>query len=81
MLLGLTGLHWLPDVLAIVVVFWNVHQPRRVGVGAAFLFGGILMAAGAGFAAFSGFDFYDAVMTIHFQLFLLSVLNFLLYRF
>ncbi|HRH18268.1 MAG TPA: hypothetical protein PLS22_12520 [Aquabacterium sp.] len=29
--------------------------------GAAFLFGGILMAAGAGFAAFSGFDFYDAL--------------------
>ena len=29
----------LPDLLAIVVVFWNVHQPRRVGVGVAFLFG------------------------------------------
>ena len=26
-----------PDVLA--VVFWNVHQARRVGVGAAFVFG------------------------------------------
>jgi rod shape-determining protein MreD len=29
----------LPDFLALVVVFWNVHQPRRVGVGTAFLFG------------------------------------------
>ena len=29
----------LPDVLALVLVFWNVHQPRRVGVGLAFLFG------------------------------------------
>ncbi|MFT3818360.1 MAG: rod shape-determining protein MreD [Rubrivivax sp.] len=28
-----------PDLLAVVLVFWNVHQPRRVGVGAAFLFG------------------------------------------
>ena len=29
----------LPDVLALVLVFWNVHQPRKVGVGIAFLFG------------------------------------------
>ena len=29
----------LPDLLAVVLVFWNVHQPRRVGVGLAFLFG------------------------------------------
>lgn len=29
----------LPDVLAVVLVFWNVHQPRRVGLGVAFLFG------------------------------------------
>ncbi len=28
-----------PDLLALALVFWNVHQPRRVGVGAAFLFG------------------------------------------
>ena len=28
-----------PDLLALVLVFWNVHQPRRVGVGAAFCFG------------------------------------------
>ncbi len=29
----------LPDLLALVLVFWNVHQPRRVGLGAAFFFG------------------------------------------
>ena len=29
----------MPDLLALVLVFWNVHQPRRVGVGAAFVFG------------------------------------------
>jgi rod shape-determining protein MreD len=29
----------LPDLLALTLVFWNVHQPRRVGVGTAFLFG------------------------------------------
>lgn len=28
-----------PDFLALVLVFWNVHQPRRVGIGVAFLFG------------------------------------------
>jgi len=29
----------MPDLLALVLVFWNVHQPRRVGVGLAFVFG------------------------------------------
>lgn len=29
----------MPDLLAVALVFWNVHQPRRVGVGLAFLFG------------------------------------------
>ncbi|MEO5697187.1 MAG: rod shape-determining protein MreD [Burkholderiaceae bacterium] len=28
-----------PDFLALVLVFWNVHQSRRVGVGLAFFFG------------------------------------------
>jgi rod shape-determining protein MreD len=28
-----------PDLLALVLVFWNVHQPRRVGVTLAFVFG------------------------------------------
>ena len=39
MLLGLLGWYWLPDVLAIVVVFWIVHQPRRVGLVIAFFLG------------------------------------------
>jgi rod shape-determining protein MreD len=30
---------WTPDFLALVLVFWSVHQPRRVGIGAAFVFG------------------------------------------
>jgi len=29
----------MPDFMAVVLVFWNVHQPRRVGVGLAFMFG------------------------------------------
>lgn len=30
---------WSPDFLALTLVFWSVHQPQRVGVGAAFSFG------------------------------------------
>lgn len=30
---------WMPDFLALTLVFWAVHQPLRVGVGAAFVFG------------------------------------------
>ena len=30
---------WIPDVLALVLLFWSVHQPLRVGVGVAFMFG------------------------------------------
>ena len=29
----------MPDWLALALLFWNVHQPRRVGIGAAFVFG------------------------------------------
>jgi rod shape-determining protein MreD len=29
----------MPDLLAVTIVFWNVHQPRRVSVGVAFAFG------------------------------------------
>ena len=39
MLLGLLGWRWLPDVLAIVLVFWIVYQPRRVGLVVAFILG------------------------------------------
>ena len=30
---------WMPDLLMLVLVFWNVHQPLRVGIGVAFMFG------------------------------------------
>lgn len=30
---------WLPDLVALILVFWAIHQPQRVGVGAAFLLG------------------------------------------
>ncbi|MEO8545844.1 MAG: rod shape-determining protein MreD [Burkholderiaceae bacterium] len=30
---------WIPDILALVLVFWSVHQPLRVGIGVAFIFG------------------------------------------
>ncbi|MFN0184026.1 MAG: rod shape-determining protein MreD [Aquabacterium sp.] len=28
-----------PDLMALTLVFWNVHQPHRVGIGLAFAFG------------------------------------------
>ncbi|VWX58785.1 Rod shape-determining protein MreD [Burkholderiales bacterium 8X] len=30
---------WTPDLLALVIVFWSVHQPTRIGIGVAFVFG------------------------------------------
>ncbi len=30
---------WTPDMLALVLVFWTVHQPLRVSIGWAFFFG------------------------------------------
>ncbi|MDH5540517.1 MAG: rod shape-determining protein MreD [Rhizobacter sp.] len=38
-LLDLGRLPARPDMLAVVLVFWNVHEPRRIGVGVAFLMG------------------------------------------
>jgi len=29
----------MPDLLALTLAFWAVHQPRRIGVGISFLFG------------------------------------------
>ncbi len=38
--IGVWGrLVWAPDVVALLVVFWSVHQPRRVGMGVAFVLG------------------------------------------
>ncbi|KAF1021465.1 MAG: Rod shape-determining protein MreD [Paracidovorax wautersii] len=30
---------WLPDLMAVVLMFWCVHQPARVGMSVAFVFG------------------------------------------
>jgi rod shape-determining protein MreD len=38
---------WVPDVLSLALVFWTVHQPLRVSIGAAFVFG-LLMDAHQG---------------------------------
>ena len=38
-MLPLGRVAWMPDLLALVLVFWNVHQPLRVGIGMAFMFG------------------------------------------
>jgi len=35
----------LPDLLALVIAFWCVHQPRRMGIGAAWLLGLMMDAA------------------------------------
>ncbi|OIP13292.1 MAG: rod shape-determining protein MreD [Comamonadaceae bacterium CG_4_9_14_0_8_um_filter_57_21] len=38
--MGLLGrAAWMPDLLALVLVFWTIHQPLRVSIGAAFVLG------------------------------------------
>ncbi|MBT9476344.1 rod shape-determining protein MreD [Polaromonas sp.] len=41
-MLPLGRVPWMPDFLALALVFWAVHQPLRVGIGLAFLFGLIM---------------------------------------
>ena len=67
---------WVPDVLALVLVFWSVHQPLRVGIGAAFVFGlcmdvhqGGLLGANA--LAYTVLSFF--AITIHRRLLWFSV--------
>jgi rod shape-determining protein MreD len=31
--------YFVPDFLALVFVFWSIHEPRKVGMGIAFVFG------------------------------------------
>ena len=38
-MLPLGPVAWMPDLLALVLVFWSVHQPMRVGIVTAFAFG------------------------------------------
>jgi len=67
---------WVPDLLALVLVFWSVHQPLRVGIGAAFVFGlfmdvhqGGLLGANA--LAYTVLSFF--AITIHRRLLWFSV--------
>ncbi|MEY5029332.1 MAG: hypothetical protein RLZ63_1647 [Pseudomonadota bacterium] len=39
MLLGLLQWSWLPDLLGLVLLFWTVHQNRRIGMVIAFVLG------------------------------------------
>ena len=38
-MLPLGRVPWMPDVLAVVLLFWTVHQPQRVAIGTAFALG------------------------------------------
>ena len=39
MLFGLSQALWVPDVLAVSIFFWGIHQPHRVGMATAFALG------------------------------------------
>lgn len=38
----------IPDWVALVLVFWSIHQPLKVGMGAGFIFGLLMDVANAG---------------------------------
>lgn len=38
-LLPLGRVAWMPDLLMLLLVFWGVHQPLRIGMGTAFVLG------------------------------------------
>lgn len=38
---------WMPDWVALVVIFWSIREPRRVGMGTGFLLGLIMDVADA----------------------------------
>ncbi len=38
-LLPLGRVAWAPDLLMVLLVFWGVHQPQRIGMGVAFVLG------------------------------------------
>lgn len=41
-MLPLGRVPWMPDFIALVLLFWNIHQPLRVSIGVAFVFGLIM---------------------------------------
>ncbi|GAB3629500.1 rod shape-determining protein MreD [Pandoraea terrae] len=38
----------MPDFVALVLIFWNIHQPRKVGMGVAFIVGLLMDVHNAG---------------------------------
>jgi rod shape-determining protein MreD len=38
-MLPLGRIAWMPDFVALVLVFWSIHQPQRIGMGSAFFMG------------------------------------------
>jgi rod shape-determining protein MreD len=41
--MGLVGrAAWLPDLVALILLFWSIHQPTRIGIGSAFMLGLIM---------------------------------------
>ncbi|MBU6491149.1 MAG: rod shape-determining protein MreD [Burkholderiales bacterium] len=38
----------MPDFVALVLIFWNIHQPRKVGMGIAFIVGLLMDVHNAG---------------------------------
>ena len=75
-MLPLGRVPWMPDFLALVLVFWNVHQPLRIGIGVAFMFGlamDVHQAAllGQHAWAYTALSFF--AMTIHRRLLWFSV--------
>lgn len=41
-ILPLGQVPWRPDVLLLVIAFWALHQPQRVGIGVAFVLGVVM---------------------------------------
>ena len=41
------GFFWLPELTALMLLYWSMHHPQRVGMGIAFLLGLIVDAATA----------------------------------
>ncbi|MEO7128787.1 MAG: rod shape-determining protein MreD [Rhodoferax sp.] len=67
---------WRPDLLMLLLVFWSVHQPLRVGMGAAFVFGVIMDVQQAALLgqhalAYTALSFF--AITIHRRLLWFSV--------
>jgi rod shape-determining protein MreD len=74
--MGLGRTAWMPDCLALVLVFWSVHQPLRVGIGFAFVFGLCMDVHQAGLLgqhalAYTALSFF--AITIHRRLLWFSV--------